>query len=98
MPKVKLNLRYPVTKLLEVFYVRELVSKQRSDTKPRIITNLVNPGLCHSGLVKDNTLVAQAFKFVFARTTEVGSRTLVAGVEAGDESHGQYMSESRCLP
>lgn len=33
------------------------------------------------------------FKLVLARTTEVGSRCLVDSASAGEESHGQYMSE-----
>ncbi len=32
-------------------------------------------------------------KALIARTTEVGSRTLVYSAAAGPESHGQYMSE-----
>lgn len=32
-------------------------------------------------------------KLFLARTTEAGSRTLVASVLAGEESHGQYMSD-----
>jgi retinol dehydrogenase 12 len=32
-------------------------------------------------------------KIVLARTTEVGSRTLVAGAAAGEESHGMYMQD-----
>ena len=35
------------------------------------------------------------FRFFLARTTEVGSRTLVAGAEAGKDSHGTYMDNSR---
>lgn len=34
-------------------------------------------------------------KFFFARTTEVGSRTLVNATEAGEASHGQYLSSCR---
>jgi retinol dehydrogenase-12 len=30
---------------------------------------------------------------IIARTTEVGSRTLVAGVAGGEESHGAYMAD-----
>jgi hypothetical protein len=33
------------------------------------------------------------FKLILARSTEVGSRTLVAGISAGLESHGAYMSD-----
>lgn len=35
-----------------------------------------------------------AAKALLARTTEVGGRTLVHSAAAGEESHGQYMSEA----
>ncbi len=35
------------------------------------------------------------FTKILGRTTEVGSRTLVAGAIAGPESHGQYMTDSK---
>lgn len=34
-------------------------------------------------------------KALMARTTEVGSRTLVHSAAAGQESHGKYMSECK---
>ena len=34
-------------------------------------------------------------KAMLARTTEVGGRTLVHSAVAGEESHGQYMSECK---
>lgn len=34
-------------------------------------------------------------KSLLARTTEVGSRTLVAAAAAGEESHGKYMVDCR---
>ena len=38
-------------------------------------------------------MVAQAMAGLIARTTEVGSRTLVAGAAAGMESQGGYMAD-----
>ena len=37
----------------------------------------------------------EVVKFFFARSTEKGSRTLVAAACAGDGSHGIYMSNGR---
>ena len=59
---------------------------------------LVNPGLCHSDFQWDvsNPLAQGAgwlLKAMLARSTEVGSRTLVAGICSGWESHGEYMSD-----
>ncbi len=33
--------------------------------------------------------------WIFARSTEVGSRTLVWGAYGGEETHGQYMDDGR---
>jgi hypothetical protein len=33
------------------------------------------------------------FKMLFARSTEVGARTLVYGASVGPESHGQYVPD-----
>lgn len=57
--------------------------------------NFVNPGLCHSDLAREAGWGLYLLKLVLARSTECGSRTLVQAVEAGHESHGQYMSNCR---
>lgn len=84
--------QYSTTKLIEVLVCRELAAKVSSP----IITT-VNPGLCHSELGRSfqGTLyyVRGAFVSVMARTTEVGSRCLVAGACSGRNSHGQFMSD-----
>lgn len=84
-----------MSKLLEVFYCRELAKRSQESGKPFVIINYVNPGLCHSQLARDAGIGLAIFKFFFARTTEVGSRTLVAAAAAGQDSHGQYQSDSR---
>ncbi|POS81486.1 short-chain dehydrogenase [Diaporthe helianthi] len=82
--------RYPVSKLLEVLVVRQVAPRLRGGA---VVINLVNPGLCHSELTREAGLGLAAMKFFLARSTEVGSRTLVAAGLAGDESHGKYMSD-----
>ncbi|KAK3177909.1 putative secondary metabolism biosynthetic enzyme [Lepraria neglecta] len=84
--------RYRVSKLLEVFYTRELAARVKRSGKPEVIINYLNPGLCHSGLAREAGWRLAIIKFLFARTTEHGSRTLVHAAEAGPESHGQYLS------
>jgi hypothetical protein len=44
----------------------------------------------HGGVLE---YVFYVVKLLLARATEVGGRTLVAAASAGEESHGQYMSE-----
>jgi retinol dehydrogenase 12 len=78
-----------------VLFVRELA---KHTSKTPVIT-LVNPGFCHSELVREATGVVAVFAYVFkallARTTEVGSRTLLAGATAGQGSHGMFMSDGK---
>jgi len=91
--------RYNTSKLLEIFVVRELaeaMTKKHHDDSEKVTLNTVNPGFCHSELLRDRNgfqgLFLAALKYTLARTTEVGGRTLVAGGVAGPESHGHYMT------
>lgn len=88
-----------MTKLMQVLIVRELAAQIDRSKKPRVIVNCLTPGFCHSDFDREVTGVGLYFiktmKFIFARTTEVGSRTLVAAAEAGEKSHGQYMADGR---
>lgn len=96
--------RYNTSKLVEVFVVRSLAKQMKSGpyADEPIILNSVNPGFCHSSLAREASGF-QALMFVFmklflARSTEVGSRTLVAAAVAGPESTGQYMSDCVVTP
>ncbi|KAH0592331.1 hypothetical protein MHUMG1_09944 [Metarhizium humberi] len=87
------NEQYPVSKLLGVFCVRALAEKYPVSTLP-VTFNCVNPGLCHSELGRDfPTLAFWLIKLVLARSTEVGSRTLVHAASQDAASHGQYMTD-----
>ncbi|KAL8732101.1 MAG: hypothetical protein Q9181_004079 [Wetmoreana brouardii] len=90
----RMNDRYQVSKLLEVFYGRELAARISKSDKPDIIFNLVNPGFCHSelGLKAGDPFALKVMKFFLARTTEEGSRNYHAATSAGPESHGQYVN------
>ncbi|KAE8453878.1 hypothetical protein EG329_007654 [Mollisiaceae sp. DMI_Dod_QoI] len=91
--------RYPVTKLLEVLGARALVEqmKRGPHANQKVIVNLVNPGFCKSSLARDAKgfmfIMFTVMKTIMARTTEMGSRTIYAAAAAGEESHGQYMSD-----
>ncbi|KIW91186.1 uncharacterized protein Z519_08081 [Cladophialophora bantiana CBS 173.52] len=88
----KMNERYQTSKLLEVLVVRQIAPKL---TGSGVILNYLNPGLCHSELSRDGSWVLEVLKFFLARSTEVGSRTLVASAAAEMESHGKYMSDGK---
>jgi NAD(P)-dependent dehydrogenase (short-subunit alcohol dehydrogenase family) len=81
--------RYPASKLLEVLIVKELAPKMDGG----VVLNMLSPGLCHSELAREGGIYFTVLKFFLARSTEVGSRTLVASAVAGMESHGRYMED-----
>lgn len=85
--------QYPLSKLLEIFAIRAIAEKDGSSTAP-VTINAVNPGLCHSELGRDFPTVAfWLIKLVLARSTEVGSRTLVHAASQGAATHGKYLSD-----
>ena len=84
--------RYETSKLLQVLLLREMVAQGAGDS---VVINMVNPGFCHSRLGREMGLVFTLLQLVFARSTEVGSRTLVAGAASGEESHGAYMTNGK---
>ncbi|KAF1982919.1 short-chain dehydrogenase/reductase-like protein [Aulographum hederae CBS 113979] len=93
--------KYNISKLLEVLLVRELASRLSppGTSSPAIILNTLTPGLCNSQLMRHaNPLLAVGAKIgkvLLARSTEVGSRTLVWAALAGEESHGMYMADCK---
>lgn len=93
--------RYNVSKLLEVMLVESFseAMKQGPNADKPVIISAVNPGLCYSDIDRDLKGIAgfvfSALKAMMARTTEVGSRTLVHAAASGKESDGQYLSECR---
>jgi NAD(P)-dependent dehydrogenase (short-subunit alcohol dehydrogenase family) len=90
--KARMGERYPTSKLLEVLVIRQMAPQLEGSG---VILNMLNPGLCHSELARDGGLFLAFMKFLLARTTEVGSRTLVAAAVAGSESHGKYMTDAQ---
>lgn len=89
--------RYNVSKLLEVFATRQMVADYCPDSeKYPVVINYMNPGFCHSSLMREAGAWQAVFKFIMgARSTEKGSRTLVDATIKGPESHGQYCSNCR---
>ncbi|KAJ5133049.1 Short-chain dehydrogenase/reductase SDR [Penicillium atrosanguineum] len=90
--KAKMSGRYYISKLLEVLLVQELASRVRGS---EVIITMLNPGLCHSSLGREAGLGFMLMKIILARSTEMGSRTLVAGVSTGLEGHGAYMTDGQ---
>jgi len=85
-----------MTKLLEIFAVRQLASVLPA-SESGVIINTVNPGLCYSDLDRNGSfgsrMAMATMRKVLARTAEEGSRNLLQAAFAGPESHGAYCSE-----
>jgi NAD(P)-dependent dehydrogenase (short-subunit alcohol dehydrogenase family) len=91
--KASFGMRYPLSKLLEVLVVRAIAPKLDGSG---VILNYLNPGLCRTELGREGHLVLKILYAIrFARTTEVGGRTLVASAAAGRESHGKWMTDGK---
>ena len=79
-------------------FVRELASRLPNPTP--VSVSAINPGFCHSRLTRSIasnpviSIVVRVIKALLARTTEMGSRTLVhPAVEPGERvRHGRYVS------
>ncbi|KJZ69441.1 hypothetical protein HIM_11170 [Hirsutella minnesotensis 3608] len=92
--KSKANMadRYFLSKLLQLFAVREMAS--RAGSSYPVVINSLNPGFCHSELAREAGWYLYIMGLLFARSTEVGGRMIVAAASGGPELHGKYMSES----
>ncbi|KAJ7132355.1 hypothetical protein C8R44DRAFT_698819 [Mycena epipterygia] len=96
-PKIMEN-RYPVTKLLNVLFVRALNARLPPSTLLTVDT--VNPGYCYSELRRGFSgvmaVVDRIMELILAFSTEVGSRQLVwaalAHQDDPEKLHGQYIS------
>ncbi|KAJ1322855.1 retinol dehydrogenase 12 [Microdochium nivale] len=92
--------RYPLSKLLVLYAVRELASRGMKATGAGgrgVVFNTPNPSFCKSDLARETaeSKAFQTFEKVIARTAEEGSRTLVHGLLAGPETDGQYLSDCK---
>jgi NAD(P)-dependent dehydrogenase (short-subunit alcohol dehydrogenase family) len=89
---VSMQNRYQVSKLLDVLCTRAMAGKTPADTYP-VTINCVNPGFCHSELLREGPWITTIMKLLLARTTEVGARNFVWSGAAGVETHGTYVSD-----
>jgi retinol dehydrogenase-12 len=79
-----------------VLMAREL-SAQLNKECDDIVVNIANPGFCktenHREFSGFKLVVESLMELVIGRSSDVGGRMLVAGIEAGPESQGAYMSD-----
>lgn len=78
-----------------MFLVRELADICPPD-KTGVIINMVAPGLCSTALARDGRPWTRAWiaaiRAIMARSAEQGSRTILHGILAEEDSHGAYLS------
>ena len=85
--------RYPLSKLLVIYALRELHKAAEASQKGTVIVNTPNPSYCKSQLTRETEgFGIKVAEKLLARTTEAGSRALVHGLLAGPESNGQYLT------
>jgi retinol dehydrogenase-12 len=100
--RMLLGERYNVSKLLEILVCQHWAS-EAGPIGPNypVVLNVINPGFCHSNLTREvRGVIAYAlvvFKFLLARSTVVGSKTLVHAAVAGEMTHGRYLSECQVI-
>ena len=96
-----MELRYPVSKLLNLFFAKEFASRLPVDTP--LIVNAVNPGLCVSALRRNVPLSGQIVFWLYdvfvSWSTERGSRQLIFAALGNqdklDAMKGAYISSSK---
>lgn len=97
--KARMDDRYNLSKLLEMYAVQEIADRvtASSSQKGKVIVNHSNPGWVITEVMREWTglklFIFKIFRTIFARSTEVGSRTTVNAVEGGEETHGQYLDD-----
>ncbi|KAF2760061.1 NAD(P)-binding protein [Pseudovirgaria hyperparasitica] len=87
---------YPMSKLLEILSVRE-IARLLPVARGKVVINLINPGLCVTSLCRNGSPeLKEGIRQLWekcGRSAECGSRTLLAGAVAGEDSHGVYMND-----
>lgn len=87
--------QYPASKLAQLLIVRSITDQHPANKLP-VTINIVNPGLCWSELAREATGWGfWLMRLVVARSTEVGSRTLVHASASSRETHGKYLSDCK---
>ncbi|KAK7995925.1 hypothetical protein PG991_015392 [Apiospora marii] len=90
--KANMRNRYPLSKLVQIHIIRRL-ARLYPPEKTGVVINMVNPGLCRTGLARYSTWYYRLYIDVArARTAEAGSRTILYGVAAEEETHGKFLS------
>jgi retinol dehydrogenase 12 len=102
-PSTPIQLRYPVSKLLNLFFARELASRLPGDSP--LVVNAVNPGFCVSSLRRNipsfRYIIYWFMETFISWSAERGSRQLIFAALGNqskpDEMKGAYISSSQIV-
>jgi len=85
--------RYNTSKLVQILLARQ-VADEVGPAGP-VIVNTINPSLCKTTLFRHVPfvlgLIVSVLLFIFGRSAEMGSRTLMAAALGGEETHGKHL-------
>ncbi|KAI9881577.1 MAG: hypothetical protein M1830_000141 [Pleopsidium flavum] len=97
--------RYKVSKLLLLYAVRSIAAQSPVSPKSNVVIDYLTPGACKSDIFRDDIswiqkLVMNTMVAMIARTTEVGSRTILhaAKPDIGNEAHGAFLMDCKVAP
>lgn len=85
-----------------MYAIREIASRSPVTSDSNVIINFMTPGACRSDIFRDDlpwikNLAKELMLTIFARTTEVGGRTLVDAVrpDLGVDAHGAFLMDCK---
>ena len=97
--QAQMSPRYRLSKLL-VFYSLQEIARRNPLGNLDVLMNVITPGACKSDIFRDEAgVLAKAAVWagiaLVARSTEVGSRTLVNGIipDLPEEVHGRFLMD-----
>ncbi|KAF2106110.1 hypothetical protein BDV96DRAFT_591457 [Lophiotrema nucula] len=102
----KLFDRYPTTKLLLLYAVREIARRSPVTPESPVIISCMTPGACKSDLMRDEIpkivrIIIQSIMGLMMRSTEVGGGMLVDAVRPDrgiEETHGAFLQDLKVFP
>lgn len=80
-----------------MFAVQEIAEQITASKKGKVVVNHSNPGWVTTEVMREWTglklFIFKIARALFARSTEVGSRTTINAAEGGEETHGQFLDD-----
>ncbi|KAF2786043.1 retinol dehydrogenase 12 [Melanomma pulvis-pyrius CBS 109.77] len=94
--------RYSTSKLFLLYAIREIAGRSPVTPDSNVIVDVLTPGMCHSGLFRDDkpwlhSLIEGFMMHILARSTATGGGALVDAVRTDLplEAHGAYLMDCK---